>query len=104
MSIGDTIYTFTSASIAGQQITFNMSGSLAIPVDTPVYPVATALVQTLTEGGDLSLSTGSGDMFRTGTVPSYWVVKRTPTGKTTAIQIHLSASNEPMGLHFQTLI
>jgi prepilin-type N-terminal cleavage/methylation domain-containing protein len=63
LSIGDTIYTFTSASIAGQQITFNMSGSLAIPVDTPVYPVATALVQTLTEGGDLSLSTGSGDMF-----------------------------------------
>lgn len=63
LSIEDTIYTFNSASIAGQNITFNMSASLAIPADTPVYPIAEALVQTVKEGEDLSLSPGSGDMF-----------------------------------------
>ena len=63
LSIVDTIYSFTSAAIAGQQITFTMSGSLTIPVDTPVYPVAEALVQTLKDGDNLFLSAGSGDMF-----------------------------------------
>lgn len=42
---------------------FNMSTSLSVPVNTPVYPVAQALVQTLKDDDDLSLSPGSGDMF-----------------------------------------
>jgi prepilin-type N-terminal cleavage/methylation domain-containing protein len=64
LSIDDTVYTFASASIAGQVVTFNaLSSSLTVPADTPVYPVAQAVAQTLSNGGDLSLSSGSGDMF-----------------------------------------
>jgi prepilin-type N-terminal cleavage/methylation domain-containing protein len=64
LSIDDTVYTYASASIAGQVVTFNaLSSSLTVPADTPVYPVAIAVAQTLSNGGDLSLSPGSGDMF-----------------------------------------
>ncbi|MBC2713333.1 MAG: immune inhibitor A [Desulfosarcina sp.] len=64
LSIDDTVYSFSSASIVGQQITFSISSSLTVPVQTPVYPVAQALAgQTVSNGGALFLSPGSGDMF-----------------------------------------
>ncbi len=64
LSVDDTVYAFSSASIAGQVITFNgLSSSLTVPADTPVYPVAQTVAQTVSNGGDLSLSPGSGDLF-----------------------------------------
>ena len=64
LSINDAVYSFSSASIVGQVITFNaLSSPLTVPADTPVYPVAQTLAQTLSTGGDLSLSPGSGELF-----------------------------------------
>lgn len=64
ISVDDTVYAFSTATIAGQVVTFNaLSSSLTVPADTPVYPVAQAVAQTVSTGGDLSLSPGSGDMF-----------------------------------------
>lgn len=64
LSIDDTVYAFTSASIAGQQITFSLTSPLTVAADTPVYPVArTSANQTVTNGGDLLLSPGSAEMF-----------------------------------------
>ena len=67
LSIEDTIHSFSSAptvDLAGQQITFVLSPTLTVPADTLVYPVAQAPSgQTVSDGGDLSLSPGSGDMF-----------------------------------------
>ena len=63
LSIDDSIYSFSSAAVAGQQITFILSSSLTVPIGTPVYPVAQAVAQTVSANGDLSLSPGSGDMF-----------------------------------------
>jgi hypothetical protein len=67
LSIEDAIYSFSSdpvVDLAGQQITFILSPPLTVPADTPVYPVAQAPSgQTVSNGGDLSLSPGSGDMF-----------------------------------------
>ena len=64
LSVDDTVYAYSSASIAGQVVTFNaLSSSLTVPADTPVYPVAQTVAQTVSNGGDLSLSPGSGDLF-----------------------------------------
>ncbi|WP_319409960.1 prepilin-type N-terminal cleavage/methylation domain-containing protein [uncultured Desulfosarcina sp.] len=67
LSIEDTIYSFSSApsvDLAGQQVIFVTSPALTVAADTPVYPVARAPSgQTVSDGGDLSLSPGSGDMF-----------------------------------------
>ena len=64
LSVDDTVYAYSSASIAGQVVTFNaLSSSLTVPADTPVYPVAQTVAQTVSNGGDLSVSPGSGDLF-----------------------------------------
>ncbi|MCB2146644.1 MAG: prepilin-type N-terminal cleavage/methylation domain-containing protein [Deltaproteobacteria bacterium] len=67
LSIEDTIYSFSAApvvNLAGQQITFVLSPVLTVAADTPVYPVAQVPSgQTVSDGGNLSLSPGSGDMF-----------------------------------------
>ena len=64
LSINDAVYSFSSASVAGQVVTFNgLSSSLTVPADTPVYPVAQIVAQTVSSGGDLSLSPGSGELF-----------------------------------------
>jgi prepilin-type N-terminal cleavage/methylation domain-containing protein len=63
LSIDDSVYSFTSASIAGQQITFFMSTSLTVPVDTPVYPVAQAIAQTVNDNDALALAPGAGKIF-----------------------------------------
>ncbi|BBO66985.1 hypothetical protein DSCA_09150 [Desulfosarcina alkanivorans] len=65
LSIAGTVYTFSGASILGQQISFNgLSLPLTVSADTPVYPVArTSAGQTLSNGGDLRLSAGTGDLF-----------------------------------------
>jgi prepilin-type N-terminal cleavage/methylation domain-containing protein len=65
LSIDDTVYSFSSASILGQQITFDaLSLPVAVTAGTPVYPAAqTSPNQTVSNGGDLSLSAGNGDLF-----------------------------------------
>uniref|UniRef100_UPI003565A0C9 type II secretion system protein n=1 Tax=Desulfosarcina sp. TaxID=2027861 RepID=UPI003565A0C9 len=64
LSVNDTVYAFSSASLAGQVITFNeLSSPVTVPADTPVYPVAQTVAQTVSSGGDLSLSAGSGELF-----------------------------------------
>ena len=64
LSVDDTVYAFSSASIAGQVVTFNgLSSSLTVPADTPVYPVAQTVAQTVSSGGNFFLSPGSGDLF-----------------------------------------
>jgi hypothetical protein len=64
LSLDETVYTFSAAAITGQVVTFSgLSASLTVPADTPVYPVAQTVAQTVSKGGDLSLSPGSGVMF-----------------------------------------
>jgi hypothetical protein len=64
LSIDDTVYTFASASIAGQVVTFNaLSSSLTVPADTPVYPVAKPSPKPFQTAVIFPCLPGSGDMF-----------------------------------------
>jgi prepilin-type N-terminal cleavage/methylation domain-containing protein len=65
LSIDDAVVSFSSASIIGQQITFDaLSLPVTVTAGTSVYPAAqTSPNQTVSNGGDLILAAGNSDLF-----------------------------------------